>query len=153
MKAKAVLGRKDREEMGMKAKRGVFAGLIAALVGVAFAGFAQVIENPARPKSANAGRVITPQQVLVISDEGTSDFYFKWPRQLRTAPDGSLFLTDEDQMLEFDSNGRFVRNLFKKGQGPGEMPYPGACVATEKNIIVLFRIPRKARLLWPCRAI
>ncbi len=68
--------------MGMNAKRGVFAGLIAALVGVAVAGFAQVIENPAKPLAKNAGRVVAPEEVLAISDEGTSEFYFKWPHAL-----------------------------------------------------------------------
>lgn len=105
--------------------------------------FGQVIENTAKPKASDAGRVVTPQEVVAISDEGTSDYYFKWPRGLRAAPGGSLLLTDEDQVLEFDANGRFVRNLFKKGQGPGEMPYPGAGVATEKAIVVYSGYPSK----------
>jgi hypothetical protein len=54
---------------------------------------AQVIENPAKPLAKNAGRVIAPQEVLAISDEGTSDFYFKWPSGLAIGPDGSLLLT------------------------------------------------------------
>ena len=135
--------------MGMNAKRGVFAGLIAALVGVAVAGFAQVIENPAKPMATNAGRVVAPEEVLAISDEGTSEFYFKWPRGLRTAADGSLLLTDEDQVLEFDAKGQFVRNLFKKGQGPGEMPYAGACLPTDKAIIVYSGYPSKLVFFSP----
>jgi hypothetical protein len=111
--------------------------------------FGQVIENPAKPKAANAGRVIAPQEVAVISDEGTSDYYFKWPRGLRTAPDGSLLLTDEAQLLEFGPNGRFVRNLFKKGQGPGEMPYPGTCIATEKDFVVYAGYPGKLVYFGP----
>jgi hypothetical protein len=105
--------------------------------------FTQVIENPAKPKAANAGRVVAPQEVLTISDEGTSDYYFKWPRGLRTAPGGSLLLTDEDQVLEFDANGKFVRNFYKKGQGPGEMPYLGTGVSTKKNIVVYSGYPSK----------
>jgi hypothetical protein len=135
--------------MGMKAERGVFAGLIAALVGVAVAGFAQVVENPAKPKAANAGRVVVPEEVLAISDEGTGDYYFKWPRELRAAPGGSLLLTDEDQVLEFDAKGQFVRNLFKKGQGPGEMPYAGAGLATEKNLVVYSGYPSKLVFFSP----
>ena len=103
----------------------------------------QVIENPAKPKAANAGRVIVPQEVLTISDEGTSEFFFNWPRGLRTAPDGAFLLTDKDQVLQFDTNGMFLRNLFKKGQGPGEMPYPGACVGTQKNLVVYSGYPSK----------
>jgi len=122
-------------------RNAVFGLIVVALLGP-LRGFGQVIDNPAKPKAANAGRVVTPQEVAGISDEGTSDYYFKWPRELRAAPGGSLLLSDEDQVLEFDAKGRFVRNLFKKGQGPGEMPYPGPGVATEKNLVV-FGSPSK----------
>jgi hypothetical protein len=87
--------------------------------------------------------VVAPREVVSISDEGTSDYYFEWPRGLRAAPGGSLLLTDEAQLLEFRADGRFVRNLFKKGQGPGEMPYSGTCLATEKNIVVYSGYPSK----------
>jgi hypothetical protein len=105
--------------------------------------FGQIMENPAKPAAKNAGRVIAPEEVLSISDEGTSDFYFKWPRELRTAPGGLLLLTDEAQVLEFDGSGKFLRNLFRKGQGPGEMPYPGTGVSTGKNIVVYSGYPSK----------
>lgn len=115
------------------------------LAGVAsITAFSQtVIENPAKPKAGNAGRVIVPQEVVAISDEGTSDYYFNWPRSLRTGPDGSLLLTDKDQVLQFDAKGMFLRNLFKKGQGPGEMPYPGTPLATGKSIVVFSGSPGK----------
>ena len=105
--------------------------------------FAQVVENPAKPKRANAGWVVVPEEVLAISDEGTSDYYFKWPRALKTAPDGSLLCVDENQVLRFDKSGKFLGNLFKKGQGPGEMEYPGNCVATPKNLVVYSLAPNK----------
>ena len=119
--------------------------LLAATAGVA-ASSQTVIENPAKPTAANAGRVITPAEVLAISDEGTSDFYFKWPRDLGIGPNGSLLLTDEAQVLRFDADGKFLLNLFKKGQGPGEMPYPGTCLATEKSLVVYSGYPGK--LVW-----
>ena len=98
--------------------------LVIALI-VARQGFGQIIENPAKPKAANAGRVIVPQEVVAISDEGTSAYYFKWPAELRIGPNGSLIVTDDGQILHFDAKGMFLRNLFKKGQGPGEMENPG----------------------------
>ena len=102
-----------------------------------------VIENPAKPKAANAGRVVTPTEVLAISDEGTSEFYFYWPRDPRTAPDGSLLLSDKDQILLFGPDGKFRRNFFKKGQGPGEVTYFGVCWPTDKNVIVQSVYPNK----------
>ena len=138
--------------MGRSQTRGTrrtWGGLLAILLALPAAGLAQIIENPAKPKAANAGRIVLPTEVLAISDEGTSDYYFKWPRELRTAPGGSLLLTDEAQVLQFDANGKFQRNLFKKGQGPGEMPYPGACVATGKNFVVYSGYPSKLVFFSP----
>jgi hypothetical protein len=102
-----------------------------------------IVENPAKPKAANAGRTVVPQEVLAISDEGTSDYYFKWPRSLKTAPDSSLLLIDESQVLRFDKNGKFLHNLFKKGQGPGEVSNVFACLPTEKNVILHSPHPNK----------
>jgi hypothetical protein len=119
----------------------------AVLLWAASAAFSQtVIENPDKPKAANAGRVIAPQEVLAISDEGTSDYYFKRPQKLATAPDGSLFVIDENQILWFGPDGAYQRNLFKKGQGPGEMASAGACLFAEGHIIVQASYPYK--LLW-----
>jgi hypothetical protein len=123
------------------------AGILLVWIG-SFAGpdraIAQaIVENPAKPKAANAGRVIVPKEVLAISDEGTSDYYFKWPRGLKTAPDGSLFLLDESQVLQFNKDGKFGRNFFKKGQGPGEANNISACLPTEKNVIVHSPYPNK----------
>jgi hypothetical protein len=120
------------------------AGLLALVLAEAAIGFAQVIENPAKPRAANTGRVVTPQQVVSISDEGTSDFYFKsWLHNLRTSPDGSLILREENQILLFDKNGKFRHNFFKKGQGPGELTFFGICWPTDKNVIVQSSYPNK----------
>lgn len=96
----------------------------------------QVIDNPAKPEAAEAGRVVAPEEVLAVSDEGTSAYYFKWPRSLRTGPDGSLLCVDENQVLHFDRDGKFLHNLFKKGQGPGEMQYAQAAMAAGKAVVV-----------------
>lgn len=105
-----------------------------------------VIENPAKAKAQNAGRVVVPKEVLTIRDEGRTDYYFKWPGNIRVAPNGAIFLSDENQFLQFDKDGKFVRNLYKKGQGPGEMGYFNGCLLTEKDIIVQAAQPDK--LLW-----
>jgi hypothetical protein len=128
----------------MRVKRGCRFSLLVILAIAAVPSWAQsVIENPAKPKAANAGRVVVPEEVLAISDEGTSDFYFYWPRDPRIAPDGSLILSDKDQILHFGADGRFQRNFFKKGQGPGEVTYFGVCWPTDTNIIVQSVYPNK----------
>ena len=105
--------------------------------------FGQIIENPAKPKAANAGRVVVPQQVLSISDEGTTDYYFKRPNNLRTGPDSTLVLGDENQILLFDKDGKFRHNFLKRGQGPGELTYARICLPSARSVIVQSSYPNK----------
>ena len=80
-----------------------------------------VIENPAKPSSRNAGRVVSLKEEMRIEDTGAG-FFFKTPYTIRVSPRGDIFIKDgQEQALQFDPQGRFVRNLFKKGQGPGEL--------------------------------
>jgi hypothetical protein len=79
-----------------------------------------IIENPAKPKAANAGRVLKLAEAWRITDDG-GEFFFKYPHNLQIAEDGTIFLAEDEQFLKFTPDGKFVRNLYKKGQGPGEI--------------------------------
>jgi hypothetical protein len=81
----------------------------------------EIIENEAKPLSPDAGRIVTLKEEMRIEDTGEG-FYFKNPFTIRVSPKGDIFIHDgQEQALQFEPNGRFVRNLFKKGQGPGEL--------------------------------
>jgi hypothetical protein len=96
-----------------------------------------VIENPAKPSDPRAGRIVTLEEVLRIEDTG-EDFYLKSPWKIRISPRGDLFVQDgQDQALLFDPQGRFVRNVLKKGQGPGEMNYLTDIWASEDRLFLL----------------
>ena len=95
--------------------------LLAAAVLSSMAAAQAVIENPAKPLSEKAGRVVTLKEEMRIEDTG-GDFFFKETYCPRVSPRGDIYIQDgQEQALQFDANGRFVRNLFKKGQGPGEL--------------------------------
>jgi len=82
-----------------------------------------VIENPAKPTSGNSGRIITLKEEMRINDTGES-FFFKSPRTIRVSHKGDIFIQDgQEQVLQFDPQGRFIRNVYKKGQGPGELSH------------------------------
>ena len=80
----------------------------------------QIIENPEKPLAKNAVRVLELKEVWRITDE-SAPFYFRHPYRLFLAPDGSVFLEDVEELLKFSADGKFLKNLFKKGQGPGEI--------------------------------
>jgi hypothetical protein len=79
-----------------------------------------VIENPEEPLSKNAGRVLNLQEVFRITDE-SGDFYFTSPRNLKVDSNDNFFIIDENQFLKFSADGKYLKNLFIKGQGPGEI--------------------------------
>jgi hypothetical protein len=84
------------------------------------AGLAQIVENPAKPTAKNAGRVLNLTEVWRITDKG-GEFYFQSPRRLQIAFDGTIFVADEKEFLRFSADGKFLKNIYKGGQGPGEI--------------------------------
>lgn len=102
----------------------------------------QVIRNPEKPLSDKAGRVLQLKEVLRITDD-QGGFYFKRPSNIKIAPDGRIFVLDEEQFLKFDKNGKFIKNLFKKGQGPGEFERIGNYIFSNNEIVVLQERPNK----------
>lgn len=93
---------------------------LAALLAVRVAAIGQIIENPAQPASPDAGRVVKLEEVWRISDEG-QEFFFDRPGAFQIAGDGSLFIIDRDQILRFSAEGKFLKNILRLGQGPGEV--------------------------------
>ena len=79
----------------------------------------KLIKNSKTPLNKNAGRILMLKEELRI-DDGEDEFYFKNPQDIKVSPDGSIFIMDENQLLHFDSTGKFIRNYFKSGQGPSE---------------------------------
>ncbi|MCJ7582077.1 MAG: 6-bladed beta-propeller [Candidatus Aminicenantes bacterium] len=102
----------------------------------------ELIENPEKPKNKDAGRILQLEEILRIQDDG-GDFYFKSPRMIKVAPDGSIFIYDQEQLLRFDENGKFKYNYFLKGQGPGEIEYLSNYVVLKEKLIIHSRSPSK----------
>ena len=94
--------------------------LLSIAVSTGFSFAQTVVENPAKPLAKEAGRVLKLTEVWRIGDE-SGEFYFKYPHDLKIAEDGSIFLAEAEQFLKFSADGKFLGNLYKKGQGPGEI--------------------------------
>ena len=80
----------------------------------------EIIQNLKKPLSSEAGRILEIEEMFRITDD-SGEFFFKWASNLQIADDDSIFLTDEDQFLKFTSDGKYLKNIFRKGQGPGEI--------------------------------
>jgi hypothetical protein len=81
-----------------------------------------VIENPEKPLNKNAGRTLKLVEELRITDE-SGVFYFRSPDDLRITKDGHIYIADPygNNFIKFSPNGEFLKNLYRKGEGPGEI--------------------------------
>jgi hypothetical protein len=107
-------------KMARVAGSSTWPGVLPVLLAVTAIAFGQVVENPAKPKAVNAGRILKLTEVWKITDDG-GEFFFKYPNNLQIAEDGSILVIDADEFLKFSPEGKFLKNIFKKGQGPGEL--------------------------------
>ena len=103
---------------------------------------ARLIENPARPSGKNSGRIVELKPLLSISDQ-PPNFFFKYPSNVKLSRRGDIFVLDDEEILQFDSSGKFRRNYFKKGQGPGEMLYVIDIAIDGENLVVFDSFPKK----------
>jgi hypothetical protein len=101
-----------------------------------------VINNPYTPRNPNSGRTRTLTPVVTITDEGGA-YYFKRPSLVQLGPDGSIYVADQEQLLRFDSQGRFVRNYFRKGQGPGELSWISGFSVVDGTLVIHNVTPSK----------
>jgi hypothetical protein len=80
----------------------------------------QVVENPDRPLNEAAGRVLRLKEVMRIADTGQK-YYFENPIDILVDSSGFIYFQESNKLYVFDSAGKYVRNLYKKGEGPGEL--------------------------------
>lgn len=82
----------------------------------------EVIENPEKPLSKNAGRTLTLIEKLRITDQPEA-FYFSSVGDIKITQDGHIYIADfwGNNFIKFSPNGEFLKNLYRKGEGPGEI--------------------------------
>ncbi|MDH4196623.1 MAG: hypothetical protein OEW05_04380 [Candidatus Aminicenantes bacterium] len=97
--------------------------LLLLVLGLAGLGRAQTrVDNPGRPITKNAGRVVRLDEVLRIRDDGVNAI-FRSPQKLTVGPDGSLYFLDfaeGDRLYRYGPDGKLIFKILKTGQGPGE---------------------------------
>jgi len=94
--------------------------ILCALVVSIPAAFGQrTVVNPAKPASPRAGRVVRLKEVSRITDQA-GKYFFRETWDIKADADGSLFVLEPNAFYEFDPAGKFVKNHFRKGEGPGE---------------------------------
>jgi hypothetical protein len=94
-------------------------GILGALIALSGAR-SQTAENPKKPPAPDAGRRVPLREIARITDHA-GRFFFAQPFAMFAGEDGSVYVQEFKQFLKFDAAGRFVGNLLKRGDGPGEL--------------------------------
>jgi hypothetical protein len=93
----------------------------------------QIIENSEAPQSAS----VNLKEMLRISDQ-RDKFFFEEPYEVFIGKDGSIYVQEPKGLLKFDADGKFVKNLMKWGEGPGELNGNLTDVIVRENDIILY---------------
>ncbi len=101
------------------------AGLLFFLV--LFYAYAQrVQDNPEQPLSKDHGRTLRLTEVIRIDGEGEG-YYFNGANELLVDLSGNIYIRDvwssrqRAHLPVFSSDGRFIKDLYRHGEGPGEI--------------------------------
>jgi 6-bladed beta-propeller len=76
------------------------------------------------------------ENVIIKEIDGDSNYQFGnglW--DLAVDKNGNLYILDYDRLLKYDSSGKFLETIGKKGEGPGEFLQPRRLFADEKGDI------------------
>ena len=106
----------------------------------------ETVTLPAKPKNPRAGRVLALREVFRISDV-QGGFFFKAPENLQPASDGGVLVVDEGEFLRFGATGKFVVNMFRPGQGPGELQQIENYLIRGAEVLAFQRNPMKCVLM------
>jgi len=116
--------------------------LLALILVFASAFGQETVTVSKKPLSPRAGRVLKIREALRVSD-AQGDFFFKNPDNIQAAPDGGFFVLDDGEFLRFDAKGKFLGNLFRQGQGPGEFQRIENYLVGETDVLAFQRNPMK----------
>jgi hypothetical protein len=89
----------------------------------------------------NEIRTLKLVETMRINDG--DEFFFKAPLQTVIAPDGSIIVNEGKKIYKFDSQGEFIEDLFREGEGPGEMKEIGSILIIANRIIVYEKTKNK----------
>jgi hypothetical protein len=94
------------------------------------------------PSGKLPGRIVKLKKVAVAHDDN-GYFIFKRPHNILSVEGGSFFLIDRGLALKFGADGKFLKKIVTKGQGPGEATYLNQLYKRGNELIVNTGFMRK----------
>ena len=94
----------------------------------------------------NGIKEVKLSKVLEIK-ETDDTFYFKYPSKVSADSMGNVYLLDDNRILKFSNEGKFVKSLVNSGQGPSEVTNISNFVITKDSIFIHNYYPSKIIIL------
>jgi len=66
----------------------------------------------------------TEEKILIRESESNRNYMYKNISDIVLDSEGNIFLLDSDRILKYDHQGKFIKIIGRKGQGPGEFMFP-----------------------------
>jgi hypothetical protein len=97
-----------------------------------------VVKSATKP--VHAGKAALQPEVTIGLVEGAEEYLFGDITELAVAGDGSIYVFDRQvpALRKYDSKGKFVRTLGRKGQGPGEYLSGGGLAVLPDGKVLLW---------------
>lgn len=127
-------------------KKRLAATVSVALVFCCWITFSPIIScAKGKNNDSNKENRITFEKILEITAADES-FYFKYPTRIYADLQENIYVLDNNRVLKFSKDGVFVKNLVKRGQGPGEVTSISNLFLTDGKLIIHNNNPSK--IIW-----
>lgn len=122
----------------IKKERPVWKGTEETIDGVT------IIKNPRKPMY-DEGVFLLEEELTIGDKEIESGYDFEVITTIRADDNGNIYVLDAkaQQVKVFDESGKYLRNIGRKGQGPGEFSLPSGLHIISKNEIMVSSITRR----------
>jgi hypothetical protein len=97
-----------------------------------------IVKIAGRPVHAGVAKLAEELSIGVV--DGAEEYIFGEVTELAVAPDGTIYVFDRiaGALRKYDANGRYVRTLGAKGQGPGEYRTGGGLAVMKDGRVLLW---------------
>ena len=108
----------------------------------------QILDNGKVPQNKNAGRILNLNEALRVAGEG-DDYYYNIVMNLQIDTSGNIYISDSQgtfsrsHLIKFSPDGEFLKDLYRQGEGPGEIQSFYKFALSDKKVYVFDSMKRK----------